>query len=411
MSHQLSGSGPAARDTGAAPLDEEGVREGARYLFANMNHGIRTPMNVVLGTCSLLERDADDPEAVRRHAATIAREGQQLLDQLDRLYDMGRLQAGLVSVVDVPFAPQELAAALAGDMRGEALERGVDFSVTLRCEEGAELLGDVSRLTAVARSLLTNAFSFTAPGGTVSLGIEVDPVDDDTARLEIWVEDTGTGISSDFIGRVFEPFAREVPSQLNPVSGSGLGLSVAQGLVELMGGTIEVESEPGEGSLFTVRVNLPCVAEAAAPAKDQAGLEGLRFLAAEDNPFSAAVLEELLDREGASVVVVPDGRQAFEAFAGSEPGTFDVLLLDHNMPVMDGLAASRAIRACGHPDAASVPIVALTANSFAEDVAASLDAGMDVHLVKPVRVELVEAAVAEARARRAALADAGPLCA
>lgn len=401
LGQPLSGTEGAMAQASAKAAPAVDREQPANALLSQVTHGVRTPVNVILGTCSLLEHDAEDPTAVREHAAAIVKEGVALLHQLNCMVDMARLRAGEVSVTPVPFEPGQLVAALISDAQSEADACGVDFVADVACDEGVELLGDVSRLAAIGRALLANAFSFTPPGNTVILAVEtVARGRDGAVWLRLSVGDSGQGMDRGFATSAFEPFSREVETRVNQVSGLGLGLSVVRGLVELMSGTITVQSEPGEGSLFTVEVPLELAPVRPADAAGPVGLAGLHLLAAEDNPFSAAVLEQLLELEGATTLVVPDGRQALDAFVHSEPGTFDALLLDHNMPVMDGLTASRAIRQCGHPDALSVPIVALTSNSFAEDVAASLDAGMDGHLVKPVRMEPVGEAIAQARVRR-----------
>lgn len=248
---------------------------------------------------------------------------------------------------------------------------------------------------------MSNAIKYTSDGGRVSLDVfELDQTSGNYAKLCFRVKDNGIGMSREYLGRIYESFSREENTQMDSVQGTGLGMTIVKNLVDMMGGSIDVESTLGEGSCFEVILDFRIVDKKPQKAfiedkskPDYNRLEGIRFLCAEDNPLNAEILEDLLQIEGAGCDICTDGCQAVDKFEHSKPGEYDMILMDIRMPVMNGYEAAKAIRGSSHPMAGKIPIIALTANAFSEDVQKSLAAGMTMHLTKPIDIELLSEAV------------------
>ena len=272
-------------------------------------------------------------------------------------------------------------------------EKGLDYN----CETSGDLdrlcIGDALRVRQVLLSILENAVKYTPEGGSVSFRAEQLPgADDDHCTLRFTVRDTGIGIDEAFMPRLFESFSQEDASATNRFGGSGLGLAIARKLVDMMGGSIGVKSQKGAGSTFTVTIGFELAKPADAEAdfgSDDTSLAGLRVLIAEDIDINAELLTDLLDLEDIAAERASNGREAVEMFAGQPEGYYDAVLMDLRMPVMDGLDATRAIRALDRPDAKAIPIIAVTANAFEEDVRQTREAGMNAHLSKPTDSELL----------------------
>ena len=366
----------------------------AKTLFlSNMSHDMRTPMNAIMGFAKLMDRDAANADKVREYNAKISASGQQLLTLINNVLEMSKMESGKTSLDTVEFTLKELLEEVEADIRPQIREKQQALEVRA-CAPGAEsLLGDRLRLGQILHNLLSNAVNYTPAGGHIELSVESgDEITRGYAHLCFQVRDNGIGIKPEFLQHIFEPFTRENNTTVSGVLGAGLGMAITRSLVDMMGGTISVESAPGKGSAFRVEVELRRGAkpagdgaeEAAAAQPDAGGLEGLRVLVAEDNDINAEILEELLDFEGVSCERAVNGQEAVKRFEAAPPHSFDAVLMDIQMPVMDGYEAARAIRASAHPDAQAIPIIAMTANAFAEDVQRSIDAGMNVHLSKPI---------------------------
>ncbi len=507
------------------------ANEAKSNFLSNMSHDIRTPMNAIVGFSALLERDADKPEKVREYTRKIAASSRHLLSLINDVLDMSKIESGKTNLNIAAFSLPELLAELSIILTPQAKAKGQSFTTHLKGSPPETLMGDKLRLNQILINLLSNAIKYTPQGGKIEFTVTNLPSPaPQYAKLRFDVRDNGIGMSEDFLGEVFSPFAREVNSVTNTIQGTGLGMAITKNLVDLMGGIIQVESKLGEGSLFTVElsfatpeeaggdgwyrhkisrmlvaddeedvlsgiretlrdtgVEVECVAggvpaveaalaahgagqgfdvilldwkmpdlsgvEAARQIRERIGgqvpilvltsydwadieeearaaginafmpkpffastffdtirplfeareapvpeipaapaaLKGRRFLAAEDNELNAEILSEMLSLEGAECDLVSNGAEAVDAFNASAPGTYDMILMDVQMPVMNGYEATAAIRAGSHPEAGTIPIVAMTANTFAEDVRRALDAGMDGHLGKPIDMDAVRA--------------------
>ena len=323
----------------------------------------------------------------------------QLLHLINEVLDTAKIEQGKM---ELQLSPVDLAAQVretASLFQMQAQAQGKDFQLEVPPFSHPVVETDQRRLEQILNNLLSNAVKYTPPGGSIRLSAREEPGDrPDWHIYRFTVSDTGIGMSPAFLERLFLPFEREGTSMSNQVSGVGLGMAITRNLVQLMGGRIDVESIQGQGSRFTVA--LPCPAAQVpgmpeeSPAAGAFSLRGLRLLLAEDNPLNREVAAEFLGLEGAQVTAVQDGRAAVTAVKNAPPGAFDAVLMDIQMPVLDGYAAARAIRALERPDAETLPILALTANAFADDVIAARQAGMNGHVAKPVDLDKLRAALA-----------------
>ena len=355
--------------------------------FRSMSHDMRTPLNAILGSSELARRHLEDPAQTAGYLDRIDSSGRYLLGLINDILEMARMEHGQVQLEHRQFDLRECVEECLGAFRIQA-ERE---RKTLREEFQAEriaLLGDDFRIQQVLNNLLSNAFKFTPEHGTVSLSVQ--QLDSgERANYKFVIADTGIGMSPEFLEHIYEPYARELRFSDRQASGTGLGMSITKNLVAQMGGEIQVESAPGAGSTFTVILPLAAGEEpdhAARPAEQRGpfSLEGLRVLLAEDNEINMEITTELLQSQGVQVTQAWNGEEAAARFRESTPFSFDAILMDMQMPVMDGCEAARQIRALDRPDAGAVPIIAVTANAFSEDVSATTAAGMDAHVSKPI---------------------------
>ena len=499
------------------------ANEAKSAFLSNMSHDIRTPMNAIIGFTTLLNKDAESPEKVREYTRKISASSHHLLSLINDVLDMSKIESGKTSLNIAPFSLPGLLEELYTILLPQARVKGQDFDFHVHGRPAEQLLGDKLHLNQILINLLSNAIKYTPEGGEITLLVEaLTPITPQYAHLRFVVRDNGIGMSEAFLKTVFDPFSREMNSTTSGIQGTGLGMAITKNLVELMGGTIQVESRQGEGAAFTVELSFalpvqsdeenfwarrgisrilvadddqqirldiqemmdgtgvevscvtdgPSAVKAAARARengagfhavlvdwkmpgqrgvetvrllrDEVGrdvpilvltaydwgdiedealaagvnafmpkpffmstfrqvlsdlgsvqsagparppedvLKGLFFLVAEDNELNMEILSEMLAMEGAGCEVAANGQLALERFLRSEPDRYDMILMDVQMPVMGGYEATRRIRASGHPRAADIPIVAMTANAFAEDVRHALDAGMNGHLSKPI---------------------------
>ncbi len=536
MSANLSSALDIARSANAAKSN----------FLANMSHDIRTPMNAIIGFATLCAKDANKPDKVREYIRKISFSSQHLLSLINDILDMSKIESGKTSLNMVEFNLPELLEEQYTMMLPQTRAKNQTFDIKTKGCLPELVYGDKMRINQILLNLLSNAMKYTPENGNILLQVEsIDKSLGKNAHLRISVKDDGIGMSEDFVKIIFEPFSRESTSATREIQGTGLGMAITKQIVELMGGTISVESEPGKGSTFTVELELTVLAreesedenfwknheifkvlvvddeediclevkelmedtgvdvdyaiggkaavdkvaknykteneynvvlldwkmpgmdgietakciretvgkdvpiiiltsynfdeieeEARAAginmfltkpfflsnfrhavsqlgnlaenenaenpdeAKDEKAeqpvmpLKGLKILAAEDNEINAEILQELLDIEGASCVVASNGKEALETFEKSGKGAFDIIFMDVQMPVMNGYEATRAIRACAHPEAKTIPIVAMTANAFDDDVKSALDSGMNAHLAKPIDMFKLKVVVA-----------------
>lgn len=363
--------------------------------FRNMSHDMRTPLNAILGSSELARQHLDEPQRAAGYLDRIDSSGRYLLGLINDILEMARMEHGQVQLESRPFDLRKCVDDCLAAFRMQAGREGKALRENFAA--GPEtVVGDERRIQQILNNLLSNAFKFTPAGGEITLSVR-QTESGEYGRYEFAVADTGIGMSPEFLRRIFEPYAREMRFGDRAASGTGLGMSITRSLAALMGGEIQVESEPGKGSRFTVVLPLPSAepgqagpaAEAAAraAARPDAGaftLEGLSLLLAEDNEINMEITTEMLAARGVRVAQAFDGAEAVELFRQSAPFAFDAVLMDMQMPGLDGCAAARQIRTLPRADAQSVPIIAVTANAFAEDVAATAAAGMDAHISKPI---------------------------
>lgn len=362
--------------------------------LSNMSHDIRTPMNAIVGMTKIARDDPSDEATVRRCLDTISTSSAHLLGLINDVLDMSRIESGRLEFSFEPARLTDIVRAAEGVIRPQADARGQRFEVDVHDIVCDTVLVDRTRLGQVLINLLSNAVKFTPDGGCVTLAVEQEDsgVAADAGalvRTRLTVRDTGIGMSEEFQRKVFDSFEREDRARVHKTEGTGLGMAIVKRIVDGMDGTIEVSSRVGEGTCFTVVLDLACApdAEAHEASAGEVSLDGLRVLLVEDNDINGEIACELLDDCGLEVTWVQDGRGAVDAFAASEPGAFAAILMDIRMPVMGGYDAARAIRALDRDDAARVPIIAMTADAFAEDIARARECGMDAHVAKPIDLD------------------------
>ena len=369
--------------------------------LSNMSHDIRTPMNAIIGITTLMKNELHQPEKLAEHLGKLETSGRLLLGIINDILDMSRIESGKTTLnIEKTNLPQQVSQ-LDSIIRQQASQRRQTFTVENHVQH-ENVLADPNRLNQVLMNILSNAVKYTPQGGHIRLDVEELTHTEHYAKYRFVVQDDGIGMSEAYQKTLFEPFTREEKSGTNRVQGTGLGMAITKSIVDLMGGTIHVESAPGKGSRFEVVLELPIDAEAdkvqtasALPEEDEAvsPLSGMSFLCAEDNAINAEILEMLLETKGASCTICSNGQEIVDAFASVKPGEYDMILMDVQMPVMDGLEATRRIRNGENPLGRTIPILAMTANAFLEDMQKSKEAGMDEHLSKPVDIAALEQTV------------------
>ena len=369
--------------------------------LSNMSHDIRTPMNAIIGITTLMKNELHQPEKLAEHLGKLESSGQLLLGIINNILDMSRIESGKTTLnVEKMNLPQQISQ-LDSIIRQQAGQSRQTFTVNTHLQH-ENVLADPNRLNQVLMNILSNAVKYTPTGGHIQLEVEELPRNEHYARYRFVVQDDGIGMSADYQKTLFDPFTREERSGTNKVQGTGLGMAITKSIVDLMGGSINVESATGKGTRFEVVLEFPIDAEAdhaqqvqALPeeTEETSPLSGMKFLCAEDNAINAEILEMLLETKGASCTICPNGQEIVDAFANVKPGEYDMILMDVQMPVMDGLEATRRIRNGENPLGRVIPILAMTANAFLEDMQKSKEAGMDAHLSKPVDIAALEQTV------------------
>lgn len=388
----------------SAQAQAEHANAAKSTFLSNMSHDIRTPLNAIIGLAELIDCHADNPAKVREYAQKLGCSGRHLIGLINDVLDMSRIESGQTILNIQKVTVSEIAEELDTIIRPQAAAKKQSFEIRENNIVTRMVETDKLRLNQILINILSNAVKYTQQGGHIEMNItEVPCVRKDYSSFRFTISDDGQGMSEEYREMIFEPFTREKQGVESEVQGTGLGMAITKNLVELMGGDISVRSRKGAGSTFEVALELKCAEnpeeerEEAAAAEDNEVLRGLHFLVAEDNELNAEIIMEILDAEGAQCERAADGKAALEMFEQSVPGSFDVILMDVQMPVMDGYEATGRIRRLERRDAADIPIIAMTANAFAEDVEDAVNAGMTVHMAKPVDIAMLRSTVRKVR--------------
>ena len=391
-----------AQDIAAEALQSaERASKAKTDFLANMSHDIRTPMNAIIGITTLMKNELHQPEKLAEHLGKLESSGQLLLGIINDILDMSRIESGKTTLNEEKMNLSQQISQLDSIIRQQAGQRRQTFTVNTHLQH-ENVLADPNRLNRVLMNILSNAVKYTPTGGHIRFEVNELPRNEHYARYRFVVQDDGIGMSEAYQKTLFDPFTREERSGTNKVQGTGLGMAITKNIVDLMGGSINVESTTGKGTRFEVVLEFPIDAEAdtvpeaqVLPEEEEetSPLSGMKFLCAEDNAINAEILEMLLEAKGASCTICSNGQEIVDAFASVKPGDYDMILMDVQMPVMDGLEATRRIRSGENPLGRTIPILAMTANAFLEDMQKSREAGMDEHLSKPVDIAALEQTV------------------
>ena len=377
--------------------------------LSRMSHDMRTPLNGIIGM-TYLAQEADNPPRTRNCLENIDTASKFLLGLINDILDMTKAESDETELHPEPYSPSEFNGYLDAVIRPLCQEKDQSFSFSTNMPAGYMLLLDKLRFNQIVFNLLSNAVKYTHRGGTITYASHISPPDEQNlASWEITIQDNGIGMSADFQKILFEPFTRELRQETDCTQGTGLGLPIVKRLVALMGGSISVASQLGRGTAFTIRLNVQCIPAQpailpanAAPstAANLQALTGKHVLLCEDHPLNQEIARTLLEEKNMAVTIAADGAQGVEAFDRSLPGFFDLILMDIRMPVMNGYEATRRIRALPRPEARTIPIIAMTADAFADDIQKCRAAGMNRHIPKPINPQALFAALSETIASR-----------
>ena len=377
----------------------ENANKAKTDFLSNMSHDIRTPMNAIIGMTSLIRHDAGNKAKVIEYADKIDISSQHLLGIINDVLDMSKIEVGKTVFKYTDFSILDFITELNTIFHSQIDEKNQTLTIIKENIRHEWVNGDQVHLMQIFSNLVSNAVKYTQEGGKIQFLVEECETKSSVyAKYRFLVSDNGMGMSADFKDTIFDAFTRAESSMTNKIQGTGLGMAITKNLVEAMGGSIDVESELSQGSCFEVLIDLRIaedrfVSSAERVEKDEpAGnvLKGMRFLCAEDNELNAEILMELLKIEGAECTICENGKRVLEAFEQSAPGDYDMILMDVQMPVMNGYEATKAIRRSSHELAKTIPIIAMTANAFSEDIQHSLAAGMNAHVSKPVEMKVLE---------------------
>ncbi|MBU5482502.1 response regulator [Blautia sp. MSJ-19] len=399
VNQQLEAAKKAAEE--AFHIAEEANQSKSQFL-SNMSHDMRTPMNAIVGFTTLLGKANNDPEKVKEYTRKIAFSSRHLLGLINDVLDMSKIEAGKMQLSLEEENMDEIIENIDILVRPQTMAKRQQFDVVTENLLHKIVMVDRLRLNQILQNLLSNAVKYTPQGGHIRLCVQELPQRSAAcANYRFIVEDNGYGMSEEYVKNVFQVFSREEDTRINKIQGSGLGMAITKNLVNLMGGSISVRSQKGAGSTFTLDLEL-CISEklvwsqhgeSSAVEKEAQILKDMHVLVVEDNEINAEIIVELLKMEGAVCTVCENGQEAVDMFGQSSPGEIDLILMDVQMPVMNGYEATKAIRKSGHPMAEKIPIIAMTANAFVEDIHDALDAGMNAHVAKPVDMKVLKETV------------------
>lgn len=368
--------------------------------LSNISHDMRTPLNAILGYTALAKEYISDSNAVLDYLSKIDTSGRQLLDFIEKVLDVTWTESNDTRISETECSLTAIIQDIYNSFRQKAEEKNIHFSTDLSALTHYDVYGDPEKISHLLRNLVSNAINFTNPGGMVSIAAtETKNLASSYATFQFIIKDNGIGISKDFQESLFEPFEREKNTTISGISGSGLGLAIAKNLVDLMGGSIHVDSTVGCGSTFTVTLRLPIQDQ---PLSADSATEDIltqllnqKILLVEDNEINLEIETELLSGLGLIIDTAENGKDAIEKVAGSTPNEYSLILMDIQMPIMDGWQAAKAIRELDNPALARIPIIALSANAFESDKRASIESGMNAHLPKPLDIPYLLETVAK----------------
>ncbi len=379
-------------------LKEREAAVNARSEFmTRMSHEMRTPMNAILGLSGLMLDEVNNPDVMRDYISKVNYSGHFLLQLINDVLDISRIEQDKFALNQVEYSFGEFWEAIDTMIGPMCMQKGLDFEIRSSIPNDYCILTDPLRITQIFINLLSNAVKYTKKGGHIVFAYRERERVGNIAKLSFSVKDDGIGMSEEFQKHMFEPFMQESTEVDSHLSGTGLGLPIVKGIVEKMGGKISVKSEQGKGTTFRVSLNVEVcgLKEKENNNLSEKDLSGLRVLLAEDNDINREIGVAILEKKGMIPETAVNGEKALEAFTMHEPGYYDIILMDIRMPVMSGLTATKRIRAMEREDAKTIPIIALTANAFSKDVQASLDAGLNEHLSKPIEPKLLYETIAK----------------
>lgn len=375
-----------------ALIEAKRANQAKSEFLSHMSHDIRTPINGILGMLAICEKNQGDLEKQNECRKKIRISAEHLLSLINDVLDISKLESGTFSLAEDPFDLGDLLENCMVILRPQAEQQGITLEKREVNVSHTRLIGSPLHLRQILINIIGNAIKYNRPGGRIDVCTEELSAENGFVRFRFVISDTGIGMGEEFQKYIFEPFTQESKDARTSFKGAGLGMSITKKLVDHMGGTIRVESEAGKGSIFTVILSIQVDAEQHTHPGSQeedipADVSGMHVLLVEDNAINCEIVQYMLEDAGATVAVAENGKAAVDTFAASDPGAFDCILMDVMMPVMNGLDAARAIRRLNRPDAGIVPIIALSANAFEEDVRKAKEAGMNAHLTKPVDVD------------------------
>ncbi len=378
--------------TEEARKQAERANKAKSEFLSHMSHDIRTPINGIIGMVNIASKHYSEPNKVKDCIQKISEASDHLLMLVNDVLDMNRIESGKMVIAHEPMDIRALVENCAAIISGQIMSRQIEFN----CEFGPfyhqYVFGDELHMRQLLINILGNSVKFTHDGGTILFRVEQLAYDDGKAKFRFVIEDNGIGMSDEFRKKIFEAFSQEHNGSRTNYVGTGLGMAITKQFVDLMNGTIDVQSKVGEGSRFTVDLEFDVDAERTSAYKNSeyggaVNLAGIHVLLVEDNELNREIAQELLQSEGVQVTTALNGGEALEVFTSAPEGTFTLILMDIMMPVMDGYQTTRAIRSSSHPDAKKIPIIAMTANAYEEDVSNALAAGMNAHVSKPIDIE------------------------
>lgn len=377
----------------AVTVAENANQAKSRFL-SQMSHEIRTPMNAIVGITNIAKNHLSEPEKMEHYLEKIGSSSQLLLHIINDVLDMSAIESGKLKIDKSAFDLEQCMQEIYEIYEPQCRNKGIKLSLYVNIDHPV-VNGDSLRVNQIMLNLISNAVKFTKKGGRIAIKVIEKQVNENIVFMEFSIEDTGCGMNKEMLERLYQPFEQESTATARKYGGSGLGTAIAKALTELMEGAIQVESEPGEGTIFYVDIpfeidtELEEVQEEFGKETEFYDFSGSRVLLVEDNELNAEIAKELLEQVKLTVDYAENGAEGLRQLEESEPGTYDLILMDVQMPVMDGWEATKAIRKSTHPDGATIPIYAMTANAFREDVAVSLSSGMNGHIAKPIDTRLL----------------------